>query len=113
MEATLMKLAGAIGTAVLTLTLGAGITAYAQQDQHDQQENKDKPAQEKEKKAQPEKSVKQDEKNARQEEKNKPEEKNAQEAKPGKQDEHAGRIPDDRYRANFGQNHRFRVSEGD
>jgi hypothetical protein len=123
-----------IGTAVLSLTLGATALAYPQQEQRDQQENKDKPAQEKEKKAQPEKPAKQEEKNARQEEKNtKPEERNAQqekngkeqknaqeqhakEAKPGKQDEHArgnGRIPDDRFRANFGQQHRFRVSETD
>ena len=76
-----MKLVGVISTAVLSLTLGVAAPAYAQQEQHDQQEdNKDKPAQEKEKKAQPEQSAKPGEKNARQEEKNaKPEEKNAQE----------------------------------
>lgn len=115
-----MKLVGAMSTAVLTLTLGIGIPAFAQQEQHDQQEeNKGKPAQEKEKKAQQDKSGKQDEKNVRQEDKNKPEERNAQEqhaqqAKPGRQGEHAhGRIPDDRFRANFGREHRFRVSESD
>ena len=109
-----MKLAGAIGTAVLTLTFGIGIPAYAQQDQH-QEENKDRPAQEKEKKAGPEKSAKPEEKNARQEEKNKPGEKNAQEHSQQKQEEHgrAGRIPDDRFKANFGREHSFRVSEGD
>ena len=76
-----MKLAGMIGTGVLSLTLGATALAYPQQEQHDQQEeNKDRPAQEKEKKAQPEQSAKPAEKNARQEEKGaKPEEKNAQE----------------------------------
>ena len=123
-----MKLVGAISTAVLTLTLGIGIPAYAQQDQHDQEENKDKPAQEKEKKAGPEKSVKPEEKNARQEEKSKPEEKNAmqdnqrkpeeknaREHSQPKQGDHAraGRIPDDRFKANFGREHSFRVSEGD
>ena len=133
-----MKLVGAIGTAVLSLTLGAGIPAYAQQEQHDQQEEKEKPAQEREKKAQPEKPAKQEDKNARQEDKNtRPEARNAQEeknnkneeksaqeqhsqeARPGKQDEHArgngggGRIPDDRFRANFGQEHRFRVNQAD
>lgn len=117
-----MKLVGAISTAVLSLSLGMGIPAYAQQEQHDQQEeNKDKPAQEKEKKAQPEKSVKPEEKNARQEEKSvRPEEKNAQEqhaqqAKPEQKEEHAGggRIPADRYKANFGREHSFRVSESD
>jgi hypothetical protein len=133
-----MKLVGAISTAVLSLTLGAGIPAYAQQEQHDQQEEKGKPAQEKEKKAQPEKPARQEDNNARQEDKNtRPEERNAkqeknnnkeeksaqeqhpQEAKPGRQDEHArgngggGRIPDDRFRANFGQEHRFRVNQAD
>jgi cytochrome oxidase assembly protein ShyY1 len=125
-----MKLIGVIGTGILSLTLGATALAYPQQEQHDQQEeNKQKPAQE-EKKAQPEKSAKPQEKNTRQEEKNvKPEERTAQknkdaqgqhpqEAKPGKQDEHAGangggRIPADRYKANFGQAHRFRVNESD
>jgi|SRR5271165_1777429 len=119
-----MKLVGAVSTVVLSLTLGVGIPAYAQQEQHDQQvENKDRPAQEKEKKAQPEKA-KPEEKNARQEVKNtKPEEKNAQEqhnqqAKPEQQAQHAnknggGRIPADRYKANFGQQHRFRVSQSD
>jgi len=105
-----MKLVGAISTAVLTLSLGIGIPAYAQQEQHDQQEeNKDKPAQEKEKKVQPEKPVKQEEKN------NKPEERNAQQGRPRQNEQHAGggRIPADRYKANFGREHHFRVSEGD
>jgi hypothetical protein len=116
MEALPMKLAGAISTAVLTLTLGIGIPAYAQQDQHDQQdEKKDKPAQEKEKKAEPEKAQKQEEKNAQADKDRKPEEKNAQEHSQPKQEEHAraGRIPDDRFKANFGREHSFRVSEGD
>jgi len=132
-----MKLVGAISTAVLSLSLGIGIPAYAQQEQHDQQEeNKDKPAQEKERKAQPEKSAKPAEKNAQQEEKGtKPEEKAAQreksgqeeknaqkqhtqEAKPGTQEQHAsnngaGRIPEARFKAHFGQEHHFRVSQAE
>jgi len=146
-----MKLVGAISAAILSLTLGAVISAYAQQEQHDQQEEvKTKPAQD-EKKAQPEKPAKQEETNAQQEKKNakpeeksarkedknakpaeknaqqekdaKPEERNAQdqhsqEAKPGNQDQHAngngrGRIPDDRYKANFDQQHRFHVSQAE
>src|SRR5579863_3598968 len=150
-----MKLVGAISTAVLSLSLGIGIPAYAQQEQHDQQENKDKPAQDKEKKAQPEKPAKQEEKGAQQnknnaqegrnaqqlDKNNKQQEKSAQQDKNTKQEEknaqqqdrnnqqeqknaqqqharstqHAGngggRIPDDRYRANFGQEHRFHVTE--
>jgi|SRR5579862_2242416 len=119
-----MKLVGAISTAVLTLSLGLGIPAYAQE-QHDQkEENKDKPSAEKEKKAQSEKSAKPEEKNAvrqGQDQSAKPEEKNAreqhtQQARPEQQGQHAGnhggsRIPADRYKANFGRDHRFRVTE--
>jgi hypothetical protein len=131
-----MKLVRALSTAVLSLTFGVGVPVYAQQEQHEQrEEQKDKPAQETEKKVQPEKSAKED-KNARQEDKNaKPEEKNArqekssqeeknaqeqhtQQVKPEQQPRHAGangggRIPEDRYKANFGQNHRFHVSQAD
>ena len=105
-----MKLVGAISTAVLSLSLGIGIPAYAQQEQHDQQEEqKAKPAQD-EKKAQPEKPAKAEEKNAQ--------EQHTQQAQPERQGQHAsnnggGRIPADRYKANFGQEHRFRVSQAD
>jgi len=116
-----MKLAGLISTAVLSLTLGVAAPAYAQQEQHDQpEEQKAKPAQD-EKKTQPEKPAKQEEKSAQQEKNVKPEEKNAKqeqqrapEAKPAQQAQHAGnRIPDDRYKANFGREHSFHVSQGD
>jgi hypothetical protein len=112
-----MKFVGVISTAVLSLSLGIGLPAYAQQDQHEQEENKDKPAQEqeKDKKAQPEKATKPEDKNARQEDKNtKPEERNAQDqhAQNAKPVQH-GRIPDDWFKANFGREHSFRVSEGD
>lgn len=113
-EATPMKLIGVISTAVLSMTLGVAAPAYAQQEQHDQQEEeKAKPAQPEEKKAQPEKSTKQGEQPAAQQEKNaKPDEKNAQ------QEQHAagnggGRIPADKFKANFGQQHTFRVSQSD
>jgi hypothetical protein len=119
MEATPMKLVGVVGTAILSLTLGASSAAYAQ-DQHDQQEEqKDKPA---EKKAQPEKPAKPEEKKVQEEKNTTPEEKNAKqgqqrapEAKPEKQAQHAGggRIPADRYKANFGREHTFRVSQRD
>jgi len=143
MEATHMKLvAGVISTAVLSFTLGVPVVAYAQQEQHDQQEEqKAKPAQE-EKKAQPEsgkqenKSVKPEEKaperqkSAKQEEAPAAQQKNsgareektaqqprAAEAKP-EQQAHSGakgggRIPDDRFRANFGKEHTFRVTQAD
>jgi hypothetical protein len=121
-----MKLAGLIGTAVLSLTLGAAAPAYAQQEQHDQQEEqKDKPEQNA-KKAQPDKPATPEEKSAQQQDNNaKPGEKSAQEqqhptqeAKPGQQAQGArgngsGRIPDDRFKANFGREHTFRVTQGD
>jgi hypothetical protein len=107
-----MKLAGVISTAILSLTLGTSSSAYAQ-DQHEQQEEqKDKPA---EKKAQPEKPAKPEERNAQQEKNTKPEEKTAQRAPEAKPAQRAGgsRIPADRYKANFGREHTFRVSQGD
>ena len=127
-----MNLVGFISTAVLSLTLIAAAPAFAQ-DPHDQQdEQKAKPAQD-EKKAQPEKSAKQEEKpaaqpekSAKQEEKpaaqpeknNKPEEKSAQQAKPEQQQKQAagnrgGQIPADKFKANFGAQHSFRVSQSD
>jgi hypothetical protein len=117
-----MKLVGLISTAVLSLTLGVAAPAYAQE-QHDQQdEQKAKPAPE-EKKAQPEKSAKpeekpQPEKSAKPEEKSAQEQKNASPAAKDKQPQRAGnngggRIPDDKFKANFGQQHTFRVSQSD
>lgn len=114
-------LTGMISTAVLTLMLGAAAPVYALQDQHDQQDQeKAKPAQD-EKKAQPEKPAKPEERNARQDDNGKPEEKNTRqqptEAKRGEPAQRAdngnGRIPDDRYKANFGREHTFHVSRGD
>jgi hypothetical protein len=136
-----MKLVGAISTAVLSLSLGVGVPAYAQQEHHEQQEEKGKPAAGKDKQAQPE-HAKQEEnskqednakrqenaqpeksgrqENARQEkngkQENKAREQHAQETKSNNQQDHArgnggGRIPEDRYKANFGRDHRFRVTE--
>jgi hypothetical protein len=133
MEITTMKVIGIVSTAVLSLILAAPVYA---QEQHDQEQEKAKP-EENEKKAQPEKSAKPEEKSAKPEEKNarqennakpeekiaprennsKPEERNAQvqHAQPAQRAEanRGGRIPDDRYKANFGQQHTFRVSQGD
>jgi cell division protein FtsN len=96
-----------------------GQPAKVTKQEEKQQEQNKKPE---EKNAQTEKNNKQEDKNAQQEKNTKPEEKNAkqeqprtQEARPEKQEQHAsgGRIPDDRYKANFGREHSFRVSEGD
>jgi flagellar motor protein MotB len=117
-----MNLVGLISTAVLSLTLVAAAPIYAQE-QHGQEEQKGKPE---EKKAQPEKSARQEQKPAAQQEKNnRQEEKSAQQqqqhtqqARPEQQAQRAsgnrgGRIPDDRFKANFGEQHRFRVSHAD
>ena len=88
-----MKLVGVISTALLSLTLGVAVPALAQEPQHEQEEQKAKPAQD-EKKAQPEKpakqqekSVKPEEKSAQQEKSAKPEEKSAQQEKSVKPEE--------------------------
>lgn len=134
-----MKTIGIITTAALSLLLGIAAPLYAQEqheEQKDKQEQKDKPAKAEEKRAQPEakkaqeagpakqeektaqqdKNVKQEEKAQREEKSNKQEEKTTQQhqqqAKSGQQAQH-GRIPDDRFRANFGREHTFRVNEGD
>jgi hypothetical protein len=125
MEATPMKLVGLISTAVLSLTLVAAAPVYAQE-QHEQEE-KAKPAQE-EKKAEPakkaeqEKSAKPEEKGAQQQEKNaKQEEKTAQQhSQPAKTQQpvqragaNGGRIPAERYKADFGREHTFHVSQAE
>jgi lipopolysaccharide export LptBFGC system permease protein LptF len=137
MEATHMKLVGFMTTAVLSLTLVAAASIYAQEPRDQQEEQKAKP----EEKAQP--AAKQDEKNAQQQDKNaKQEEKNAQQQdknnqsaekntqqqdKNSKQEEKnaqqqqaqraggngGGGIPADRFKANFGREHSFRISQGD
>jgi hypothetical protein len=104
MEALPMKLVGIISTAVLSLTLVAAAPVFAQEQHEDEQ--KAKPAQE-EKKAQQDKNAKQEEKPAAQQEK-----KNA------KQEQHpagngGGRIPADKFKASFGQQHSFRVTQAD
>jgi len=130
MEAAPMKLVGIIGTAVLSLTLGAAVPVYAQQeergqDEHAQQEDKkvqqDKPAQQEEKRGQPEEKKAQQEKPAQQDEKHAQQEQKPQQEKPAAQHEqqaqrpsgNRGRIPDDRYKANFVREHTFRVTQGD
>jgi len=144
-----MKTIGIISTAALSLLLGIAAPTYAQQDQHDQQqEQKDKPAEKKvpqaknakqedkgaqqqdrntkqeERSAQQDKNNRQEDKNAQQQDSNtKQEEKSAQQDKNNRQEEKntqraqrtggngGGRIPDDRFRANFGREHSFRVSQ--
>ena len=117
-----MNLVGFMTTAVLSLTLVAAAPMYAQE-QHEQEEQKAKPE---EKKAHPEKSAKQEVKPAAQEKNTKPEEKNAKQeeknAKPVEKNAQpeqraagngGGRIPADKFKASFGEQHSFRVSQSD
>jgi hypothetical protein len=119
-----MKLVGIIGTAVLSLTLGAAAPVYAQQEEHGQQDEharqqedkkvqQDRPAQQEQKHAQPEeKRAQQEEKHAQQEqrksEQDRPAQRDAQhEQQAQRGNGNHGRIPDDRFRANFGREHVF------
>ena len=124
-----MKRIGLISTAVLSLALGVAAPVYAQQE-----EDKTKPAQQEQKNAQQEdkntqqeqKSAQQQDKNAQQEQKNaqqqdrntQQEQKNAQQQQHPQQAQRSdvnvgARIPDDRFRANFGREHTFRVNQTD
>ncbi len=101
----------------------------AQQEKNTKQEEKStqqqaKNSKQEEKNAQQqEKNTKQEEKNAKQADKNtkqgeKSAQQHAQQSKPEQQAQRSGgngggRIPDDRFRANFGRGHTFHVSEGD
>ncbi len=90
-----------------------------QEEKNTQQQDRNKNQEEKSAQQQ-DKNNKQEEKNAQQQERNNQQEnRNAQQRsqpyEPAQQAQrgNAGRIPDDRYRANFGQEHRFRVSQSD
>ncbi len=90
-----------------------------QQNKNNQQEEKNAQEQNKNNTKQEEKNAQQQNKNSQQEQKNaQQQQQRSQEANPGKQEQHAsgnggGRIPDDRYKAHFGREHSFHVSQGD
>ena len=156
-----MKLLGFLSTTVLSLTLGAAVPVYAQEQHEQQEEKKEKPAEQKERKTQQEKPARpehgtpqQQDKNAKQEQKAaQRQDKNARDEQGAAEQQHkaaeqqhkaaeqqhnaaqheeqnahsqqqhqaqakteqrhggGGRIPDDRFRAHFGNEHRFRVTE--
>ncbi len=116
-----MKLVRVLSATALCLTLGIAVPAYAQEQHEQKEEQKAKPeekrAQPEEKKAQQEKPAKQEEKSAQQEKSNSKEEKSAQqqhESKANPAQQRAGnRIPEERFKANFGREHTFHVSQGD
>ncbi|MGA8538539.1 MAG: hypothetical protein WB566_03525 [Terriglobales bacterium] len=127
-----MKLVVLMTLAALSLTLVAAAPVFAQEPRDQQEEQKARP----EEKAQPkqdeknaqqeDKNTKQEEKNTQQQEKNnqaaekntKQEEKNAQQQQQAKPAQRAGGnggggIPAERFKANFGREHSFRVSQTD
>jgi len=88
----------------------------AQQNKNIKQEEKNTQQQDKNNKS-AEKNAQQQAKNTKQEEKN-AQQQHTQQAKPAQQERRAGgngggRIPDDRFKANFGREHSFRVSQAD
>jgi flagellar motor protein MotB len=101
-----MKLVGVISTAVLFLLLGTTTPAYAQQ--HEEHAQQAKPAEhaQQQQHAQQAKPAE----HAQQQQ-------HAQQARPAQHAQQAqrvggnrgGRIPDDRFRAHFGREHRFRI----
>jgi hypothetical protein len=136
-----MKLLAAVSAAVLSLALTATASTYAQEDkpaEHDQkQEQKAQPARQDEKQTQQHTPAKSEEKAAPQKEQVAKQQKpSPQTRQPGAQQQNAaqqpqhhavqarrpaaqarndrgGRIPEARYRASFGQEHRFHVSQAD
>jgi transcription termination factor Rho len=91
-----------------------------QQEEKNTQEQGRNKNQEEKSAQQQDKNNKQEEKNAQQQDRNNQQEnrnvqQRSQPSEPAQQAQHGntGRIPDDRYRANFGREHRFRVSQSD
>jgi hypothetical protein len=119
-----MKTIGFLTSAALCFTMVAAAPAFAQE-QHDQNEEQKAKPEGNEKKAQPEKSAKQGEKPTPQQKKSQPAARNAKQgntgarpvAKKAQPQQRASnghsRIPDDKFKAHFGQEHRFRVSQAD
>jgi hypothetical protein len=120
-----MMTIGFLTSAALCFTMVAAAPVFAQ-GQHEQKEEQKAKPEENEKKAQPEKSAKQGEKpTPQQQKKSQPAARNANQENKGARpvakkaqpqqrasDGHS-RIPDDKFKAHFGQEHRFRVSQAD
>jgi hypothetical protein len=133
MEVTPMKVLAVFSTAALAVLLGISVPVYAQEEEHPQEERRaqpeekraqpeDKAAHEQEKQVDKQREDKHADQDRRADQENKKEDKSAkQEDKSARQDERhqqrvdqredhrGGRIPDDRFRANFGREHRFHI----
>lgn len=96
------------GLGVMCVLLGTIAPAYAQEDQHPQQDKSSQNAkqQQRVKKAKPDQHAQQQDRTHQKQE--------VQQARPEKQAQRASnngrRIPDDRFRARFGRQHAFRIN---
>lgn len=119
-----MKLLGVFSTAVLCMLFGVSMPVHAQDDSHPQEENRarpdDKQEREQDKQAQSDdkhtdkdkqadKRAEQEDKQAEQEDKHAEQEDKSARKADRREDHRNGHIPDDRFRANFGREHRFRI----
>jgi hypothetical protein len=112
-----MKIFGVVGTTLLLLILGMGVTAFGQ----DQREDAKPQAQEEERKDEA-KPSKPEDKTVKRDEEKRDENSRRQEDRTSKQEEsktvqndrrgqehQASRIPDEKFRAHFGREHTFRI----
>jgi hypothetical protein len=102
-----MKIFGVVGTTLLFFLLGTGVSVFAQE-QHD-----DAKPREEEKAKQEDKAVRHDEKEKKDQEVRR-DDKEVRHDEKAEQNEHreaveARRIPDDKFRAHFGHEHRFHI----
>ena len=136
-----MKVIRITSAAILSLLLGIAASGYAEQEKQGEKQREPEKQAEPAKQAKPEqqakpaKQAKPEQQHAQQQKQAKPEQQQQQHAQQQKQQDknkqqqqHAqqqkqqvqqagarggGRIPEDRYRANFGREHTFRVSQAD
>jgi hypothetical protein len=103
-----MKRIGVISITVLFMFLGIINTVYAQQEQH---EKESRPAQQGQHTQQAQQARPAPQQHPQQAQQNRPAQQ-GQHAQRGQQvaGNHGGRIPDDRFRANFGHAHMFRIN---
>jgi len=112
-----MKLLGVFSTAALCMLLGVSMPVHAQDESHPQEENRarpdDKQAQSEDKHTdkdkQEDKKAEQADKRAEQEDKHAEQEDKSARKADRREDQRGGHIPDDRFRAHFGHEHRFRI----
>jgi hypothetical protein len=122
MEATLMKLLSVLSTTALAVLLGMSMPVHAQDESHPQEEKRAQPdekaahEQEKQENKQVEKEKEdrqvdkeKENKHAEQEEKSAGQEERHEQQGERREGKEGGRIPDDRFRANFGREHTFHI----